>query len=391
MKFNIFSLSERYYRIVTGIITISVTIGCFIYYYNIKDKSNTFIMATLYAAFLFIIGLYISYKSNSISNKLYERKSSYITLVRLAELFSASCIISLSSYKDVNMAVISFQVFTGRTKKKVSKEKKKNEVLGTVPLDILAEDKPMIEYRQTEGNAHYINEMGFKFTTKLKNLEDGYTEYHLEVTSEFEKVINSYIKKNDIHLNVSEFNELDLLDINYEDWCDTHLKEESKDKKAGLVEVIYKTLDNMQAKFNILDDKKRKLISYYKKCNDQTQKNLKKMRSTYGNRLEFIINTKDDIMIEIDAISRRLDEIQQLIYDNNITEKINDSLYKCNRNINVLYDRMVDTEENLLAQMDISIVSLKEDIGMEIDSKDEFKTLIKQRKTSQQCKDTIHI
>lgn len=129
MKFNIFSLSERYYKIVTGFITIAVTLGCFIYYNNLEDKSDTFVMATLYATFLFIVGLYISYKSNSISDKLYERKSSYITLLRLAELFSSSRMMDLSSYKDVNNAVIAFQVFTGRINEKVSKKKRKRQFL----------------------------------------------------------------------------------------------------------------------------------------------------------------------------------------------------------------------------------------------------------------------
>lgn len=257
-----------------------------------------------------------------------------------------------------------------------------------MPLDILVEHKPMIEYCQKEEHVHYINAIGFKFTTKLQKLEEGYREYHLKVSSAFENAINCYIKKNNIYLTVSKFQELDLLDINYENWCDTNLKEESKGKKEELVEVIYKTLDSMQTEFNILDNKKRKLISYYKNCNDQIQKNLKRMRSTYGNRLEFLIDTRDDIIIGIDAVSHRLDEIQQSINYNNIAEEIKDSLNECNNNINVLYERLVKTEENLIEQMDMSIIHLEEAIGIKTDVKDEFKKLIKLRKDSQQFEDT---
>lgn len=82
MKFRIFSLSEKLYKTVTSIITIGVTIGCFLYYNKLDDKSDTFVIATVYAAFLFIVGLYLSYMSNNISNKLIERKNEYIMLRR---------------------------------------------------------------------------------------------------------------------------------------------------------------------------------------------------------------------------------------------------------------------------------------------------------------------
>ena len=52
MKFKIFGLSEKYYKIVTAIVTIVVTLGCFVYYDGLDDKGNTFVVATLYAAFL---------------------------------------------------------------------------------------------------------------------------------------------------------------------------------------------------------------------------------------------------------------------------------------------------------------------------------------------------
>lgn len=75
MKFKIFGLSEKYYKIVTAIVTIVVTLGCFVYYDGLDDKGNTFVVATLYAAFLFIVGLYLSYMSNCISNGMPQQRS----------------------------------------------------------------------------------------------------------------------------------------------------------------------------------------------------------------------------------------------------------------------------------------------------------------------------
>ncbi|WP_302416850.1 hypothetical protein [Blautia marasmi] len=60
MKFKIFSVFEKWYKIYIAIITVGVTAGCFAYYNRLNDKGDTFIMATAYAAFLFVVGLYLS-------------------------------------------------------------------------------------------------------------------------------------------------------------------------------------------------------------------------------------------------------------------------------------------------------------------------------------------
>ena len=38
MKFKIFGLSEKYYKIVTAIFTIVVTLGCFVYYDGLDGR-----------------------------------------------------------------------------------------------------------------------------------------------------------------------------------------------------------------------------------------------------------------------------------------------------------------------------------------------------------------
>ena len=119
MKFTIFGFSEKYYKIITAFITIGVTIGCFIYYFGLQDKGDTFIIATVYAAFLFVVGLYLSYMSNSIITKMYQRRNEYIMLTRLDDIFSKACLKSLDSYSDIEKAIISFKFFQGEIEKKI--------------------------------------------------------------------------------------------------------------------------------------------------------------------------------------------------------------------------------------------------------------------------------
>lgn len=376
MKFNIFSLSEKYYKIVTMIIVVVVTISCFVYYYSLDDKSDTFIVSTLYATFTFIVGLYLSYKSSTINDKIYERKSCYITLLRLEELFSSICMTSIVSNKDAALHVITFQVFTGRIDKEISNEEKKKAVIGTVALNTLMEHKPEIDitytengmYSQIEGyriakEKHYINEIGFKFTKKLQRIEDEFLNLYRSIKSQFEDIVNTYISENNIQLTIYRFNEWDLLDTDYESWCEKYIKEESRDKKEGLIEFIYKTIGELQEQFNDLESKKFRLIKYYKKCNDHVQKNLKRMKATYGNKLEYIINAKDDVMIELKAISQRLDDIERLISNGTTTEEIYERLEYCNKSVDGLYDKLLETEENLINAMDTMQITLENELN----------------------------
>jgi DNA repair ATPase RecN len=157
---------------------------------------------------------------------------------------------------------------------------------------------------------------------------------------------------------------LDLLDTNYGSWCEKYIKEESRDKKEGFIEFIYKVISELQVQFNDLETKKHRLSKYYKKCNNQAQKNLKRMKSTYGNKLDYIINTKDDVMAELEKISQRLDDLERLISNNTMTEEIYERLGYCNKSVDGLYDKLFETEENLINAMDTMQITLENELGL---------------------------
>lgn len=376
MKFKIFSLSEKLYGIVTSIITIGVTIGCFLYYNKLDDKGDTFVIATVYAAFLFIVGLYLSYMSNNISNKLYERKNDYIMLRRLNEIFSTSCMASLNSYKDICLAVISFQVFSGRTKEHVSRNEKKKAIAHTVPLDFMMEPQAQIDNNDSIKEKHYIKEIGFKFEPKLQKVEDSYNWEYSKLKASIQDKINAYITENEIELIIhGGFFELDLLDTDYEEWCNEYVSEESSEKKEALILYIYKIFNGKQADFSNLEDKKKQLVKYYEKCNKSIQSNLKRMNDTYGNRLEFIINTKEDILAELESLSDRLERIESII-----ESKVSDTIVatnECDNNISGIYSELRELQENIVNEIQVNIEMLEEDLRIEFDSKEKFKELMR--------------
>lgn len=359
MNFKIFSWSEKWYRIVTTIVIIGVTIGCFVYYNKLSDKGDTFVIATIYAAFLFIAGLYLSYMSNSMSNKLYERKNEYIMLKRLNEIFSISCMMSLNSYKDISLAIISFQVFSGRTKEHINGKDKRDAIAHTVPLDFMIKPQTQVDNNDSIKRHHYISEIGFKFEPKLQIVEDSYNLEYSNLKSSIEKEINAYITKNEIELNIhGGFFELNLLDTNYEDWCNKCVSEGNAEEKEALIQYIYKVIDGKKADFRILEEKKKQLIKYYHKCNKRIQSNLKRMNDTYGNRLEFIINTKEDILEEIEILSDRIERIESII-ESRASDTI-DMINECNSNICEIKYELQEMQENIIDEIQVDIKMLED-------------------------------
>lgn len=320
--------------------------------------------------------------SNSISNKLYVRKNEYIMLRRLNEIFSTSCMTSLNSYKDICLAVISFQVFTGRTKEDVSRNEKKKAIAHTVPLNFMMEPQAQKDYNDSTKEKHYIKEIGFKFEPKLQKIEDSYKREYSKLKASIQEKINAYITENEIELNIhGGFFELDLLDINYEDWCNEYVSEESSEKKEALIKYIYKIINDKQADFSNLEDKKKQLVKYYEKCNKRIQSNLKRMNDTYGNRLEFIIKTKEDILAELETLSDRLERIESII-ESKVSDTINAS-NECNNNISEIYSELRELQDNIVNEIQVYIEMLEEDLGIEFNSKEKFKELMKRHKEKQ--------
>ena len=379
MKFKIFGLSEKYYKIVTAIVTIVVTMGCFVYYAGLDDKGNTFVVATLYAAFLFIDGLYLSYMSNCISNKLYERKNEYIMLRRLNDIFSTSCMTSLDSYSDISLAVISFQTFSGRTTGYISGDEKKKAISHVVPIEVMMESHPQLNHRNLEQEKHYIREVGFTFEPKLQKVEDSYKGEYYRLKNSIQDKINEYIAENKIELNTrGGFFEINLLDTNYEDWCDEYICEKSSEKKEALIEYIYGLINDKQNDLENLERKKKQLVKYYQKCNKRIQSNLKRMNRTYGNRLDFVINTKEDILEELALLFDRIERIERNI--ESMTSDSMDRISECNENVCGLYSELSELYENIVSEIQIDIEMLEEDLGIEFDVKGKFKELMERHK-----------
>ncbi len=114
MKFSIFSrweiINKAFRIIVTIVITIATVIGCFL---GIKDSTiGLFLLSTGYALFLFVIGIYATYRNQLVENRFFRRAEAYVMLNKMEAIFQANN--DYSSVDGMKRTVIAIRVFTGR-------------------------------------------------------------------------------------------------------------------------------------------------------------------------------------------------------------------------------------------------------------------------------------
>ena len=171
------------------------------------------------------------------------------------------------------------------------------------------------------------------------------------------------------------FFELDLLETNYEDWCKEFVSDNNLEKQEDLIEYIYNIINQKQEDFSNLEEKKKDLVKYYKKCHNRIQRNLKRMNHTYGNRLEFVINTKEDVLEELRLLLNRVEKI-----GSDLESKVSESIEivdEYDKKICGIYSKIQDLYEDIVSEIQVDIIMLEEDLGIEFDKKEKFKELIK--------------
>ena len=102
------------------------------------------------------------------------------------------------------------------------------------------------------------------------------------------------------------------------------------------------------------------------------------MNRTYGNRLDFVINTKEDILEELALLFDRIERIERNI--ESMTSDSMDRISECNENVCGLYSELSELYENIVSEIQIDIEMLEEDFGIEFDVKGKFKELMERHK-----------
>lgn len=351
MKFKVFSIYEIIYKAIVYFIVISITVASIYYYFSLNDKSDTFIAATLYAMFLFVVGLYLSYMDKKVSDKIYDRRSTYVNLRRVEDLFCSDTL-DFSKSQNAKMTIIAFKVLSGRCEASSdsSDEVKRKAVFQTASLDSLT--APNLQYQdQNNAKHYYINEDGFVFTKKIIKIEKEYMDLESELQRKITDSINEYIKTNNIKLKILSFNEMDLFDTNYDEWCDKYI-DEAEEQKEFTKDFIYKKIESLRVELDLLEVKKRNVEKYYNKCYKKTNWNIKKLEAIYGNRLQYLINYESNIMQALNDINGRLDEMQREQANVSQIDDVGEYIKDCRIAVNDVCSRLQDTEDIIISAID---------------------------------------
>lgn len=316
MRFEVFSLYEKYYKKVTYFIVLVVTAGVNYYYIGLAEQADTFIPGILYATFLFVVGLYLSNQGQRIDGRIYERKEYYIALTKLRNLLK-DISESINTDNDMRLKIITLQTFTSRA-----------------------------EGMKQSGIEPYINECGFRFEESLQSLEEKYLNMSGNLQSNITQAINDYIKNFNIIKDPHFFHEMSLFHTNYDEWCDIEVTDPVQAEE--LKEFIYKTIDGNMTEINELDTVRNGLIRRYSKYLSTINKNIKRLENTYGNRLQYFINS--DFMQEcsIKDILNKLEKIQSNQIDYTELNTLKDQVSTNSRDLQSLYERLGEIELNII-------------------------------------------
>lgn len=347
MKFNVFKKTEIIYKPLTYIVVVGTTIWSIICYFDLADKDDSYIPATLYAAFLFIVGIFMSYMDKKIADKIYYRSSTYINLLRVRDLLSPENL-DFSTSHNARMTILSFKALSGRCDEEPIKEKRR-AVLETLPLDNLIDQKQLHQAPRIQRN-NYITEDGFKFTNKIYQIEKEYTDLENKIKCEIADSFNAFLK-NTLNSEKLYFSELDLFNTNYEEWCDENI-ECTNEQIESAKDFIYKKIDSLREEIDELEIKRIKVQKYYARCYNKLVWNINKLESIYGQQLQHLINSDNNILTALEKINLQLEKIQSIQEDDSKLSDIEDSIDNATLLLKDIQYELVDAEDNIISAID---------------------------------------
>lgn len=283
MKFKIFGVHEKTYKWIAYGSVFLFSIMSIVYYFQLEEKSDTFLIGTLYALFLFIIGVYISNMSNKIQNLFHRKKEQYLVLNKLKDLFSLDCL-SSTSFDGAIEFIVSHRVFTGRIDGQTIKE-----------------------------NA-YIPQNGFSYKKGYLELEEKIYEQYGNILQILNSKIIEYIDHNMLNKKVKfiHLNEIDPFVENIETWQQEYL-DLSSIQKSEFFEFRDKLLQELKKPMKKLKKHINKIVKMHQRYYLLINREIERMEIIYGDAL------KNDIIF-LDNLNYNLNVIEQLI--KNIDRKL---------------------------------------------------------------------
>lgn len=189
----------------------------------------------------------------------------------------------------------------------------------------------------------------------LQNTEDEFIEKRNNLLSKLNKNIMDYINKNSITTTVPH-PYIYSVDFNIKEWCSEFCKldeDELESMEAYIHKLFSESQDDID-ELHLLMRKITKLYSYYRK---KVEWNIKKIKNTYGKRLEYEFHKENQYIDELSSIKDLVQQMYDTMCSNNQYDEDEDLLNditELKQNINSLYERLDSLEDNLIDEIDIA-------------------------------------
>lgn len=320
MKFNLIGFHERYYKIVSLVLVVGLTASSIMGYQRLEDKSDTFVIATMYALVLFAVGIYLTNMDKKISDKFYDRKDFYLNLKRLEEVFKSN---SLEEYSDKSVfsSIMSFQAFTARA----------SGLLGMKP---------------------YVSEKGFIFQYDDLKIEDEFIKARSDLINKLQNEIQSYIYKNDIKIQFSYVGILDIYEFDVDKWCDENILGD-EEQIEGVKTHIYNYLEILRPELDNVEILMKNINDLYSNYLSETIGNLKMIEKVYGKRLLYEIDKENRYIETIYSLQETVVNANRTMCSKEEYKKLADDIRECRYDIKALGEQIKIVEENIVSTVEV--------------------------------------
>lgn len=310
MKFNATTWMDRHYKKVSWLVVIFASLLVFGFYCKVPDKSDMFIPSTLYALFLFAIGVFNSNRASRIDSLFVDRVDTYLNLKRSKELFNT---LSFSNdYEKTKSNIFWFQAFSGR-----------------LP-------------RSDASKIRYIKEKGFSFEFDKLNIEKEYCELYNKLIQTLQNDISLFVKDNCIDLKKPNFVMEASIFSNSQTWYETTFIV-TDDNRTIISNFISEKMFELKADLSKLAKLKRKIDKLYCGYKEDIDKNISSIQKMYGVKLISYIAEDNGRHADMDFFIEQMETLKNEIvgYVENNDDKLDacsDKLDDVSSDLNKIFD-----------------------------------------------------
>jgi hypothetical protein len=308
MDFKVTNWFERNYKWLSALFISFITAYAIFYYTRLDDKSDTFVVALLYALLLFVAGIYFNYMSNTIESKIDERIDIYRNLEKVKSTLEYES--TMEYLESVRSRIISFQIFTGRDKD-----------------------------HKDSNRRPYISDRGVRFKANELIVEEEYQTAYGDLKARLINIIQNYFNENGLSAKGRNISIDSISLFKPEIWCKENLAEYDKHGRR-MIKYLYENLEIVREEIDALELIGQKVMRLYDQYLFRASENIRQIERIYRRKLNYKMLQQNELEENFRFVLERIYEVEDRLTTNidEHDEKIEGYVSEINDILNVVID-----------------------------------------------------